>query len=155
MAIKQVLQLDSSLAIHANQIGDWIVDGRTITQNQPYLRRHRHIRRHEAVGVGRQLQQCRHLGAAGKFGIADTVCLTLPNHEVREPEEPAVEHGGLVHHRVPVVEGPFGRSRRSIQPVECECGRKGNAGHPGAEAFLQFGKVVGFVSVAQSRGARQ
>ena len=78
----------------------------------------------------------------------------IPHQEVGEPDEAAVEHGGLVHHRRDVGDGPLGCRGGRGETGNGVC-RSADHHHPVAELVAQLLEAPPLVLVTESGGARQ
>ena len=151
--VKQALQLHALGTVDRNQIADPIPHDRPIAQSQLGLWRHRHAHLGKRVGVGGQLQQCGGLGRPGQLGVGDPVFVAVSNQEVGEPDEPAVEHCGLVDHGGALGDGALGGVGGGRQPGERVCGTADHCDLV-AELVAQPVEFAPFVLVAERGRSR-
>ena len=84
----------------------------------------------------------------------DPVVIAVAHQEIGEPDETAVEHRGLIHHRGAVGDGALGRLGGGGQSRECVC-RTADYGDPIAELVAQSVEPASLMLVAESGGSRQ
>ncbi len=121
--VEQPLQRGPPGPVDRQQFVERVAGRGAVAEHQVDLGGDGHPRVGEGLGVGRQLQQRLDLDRAGQLGVAQPVAAAsaggavggvLEDQEVGEPDEPAVEHRGLVDHRCPAGDR-----------LQCLLGRRG------------------------------
>ncbi|AFE12528.1 Uncharacterised protein [Mycobacterium tuberculosis] len=79
--------------------------------------------------------------------------MTVADQEVGEPDEAAVEHGGLIHHRGVVGDGTSRRVGGCRQPGG-RVGRPANDSHRVAELVAQLVESASFMRATENGGSR-
>ncbi len=114
--VEQPLQGGAAGTVHGQQLVDPVAGGGAVSEHQLNLGSDRHSRAGQRVGVRRELKQCLDLDRPRELRVPQAVALAVEYQEVRETDEPAVEHGRLVDHRRPSFDCPqggLGRGRES------------------------------------------
>ena len=134
--VEQALQLGTPAAVHRDQFVDAVARHRAVAQHQFGFVGDGHAGLGQRVGVGGELQECLDLGRPGEFGVAHPVALVVEDQEVGEPDEPAVEHRGLIDQPGAGVDCPGGCLGRRRQA------RDGVRGHrPADDGDIAVGLV--------------
>ena len=152
MVVKQPLQRSPPGQVDLQQFVDPVARHRAVAEHQLDLVGHRHAVGGQGVGICRELQQRLDLHRAGQFGVAQPVpvaCLgVLEDQEVREADEPAVEHGGLIDGGDTPLDGVAGGFGRCGQPGDGVLG-PADDGHVVVRRGAQFVEMALLVLAAE------
>ena len=105
VTVEQGLQRAAPWPVHRQQLVDAVTGHRAVAEDQVDLVGDRHAGFGQHVGVGGQLQQRLDLHRTGQLRVPQAVAVAVPDQEVGESGEAAVEHRGLIDHRVAALCG--------------------------------------------------
>ena len=154
MVIEKALQQFALRPVNRNEIRDGVAQHRAVAEFQLGFRRHRNTRPRQRVGISRQLQQRGDLGRAGQLGVGHPILVAVADQEVGEPDETAVEHRRLIHHRGAVGDGAAGGLGGGSQPGR-RVGRAADNGDLVAELVAQLLEPASFMLGAENAGASE
>ena len=124
VVVEQLLQGGAAGNVNRQQLVDPIAGGGAVAEHQLNLGSDRHSCAGQRVGVGGELEQRLDLDRPRELRVPQAVALAVEHQEVREADEPAVEHGRLVDHRRPSFDRPQGGVGRGHESRR-QCGRAG------------------------------